>query len=133
MQEVEVEPAKKAGTLWDKLVLEYGGETGGTSAVEAVFTGGGGLDDPIVLDSIEVSAQKSRKADATTFRKRQLELDPGLQWVEIARNYCKNCTSLGVQPVPEDTTHFDITVTLPAGETPSVECFRGLPSALVCC
>ena len=88
----------------DTVNVPYRGAVGGTSAVEVVFTGANGVGDPLTLSKIEVDAQKN-----------QVGVNLNWQWVTTKQNLCTQCTSLGIQPVPEGTSHFSISAQLPVG------------------
>ena len=89
----------------DQVSVPYTGPVGGTSAVEAIFTGSGGPGDDLTVQHIEVDGQKN-----------QVGIDLNYEWVNSGPpNFCSSCTTLGIQPVPEGTTHFNIEAQLTRG------------------
>lgn len=70
--------------------------------MEAVFTGPGGIDDPVKLDGIDVVAVSSR-----------LDLSQGVKWNALEERTCEQCSSLGIEPVPDATTMFAISPQYP--------------------
>ena len=83
----------------------YGGPTGDTSAVEAVFTDPDDATKPITLDSLDIIAGKSQAlyGQYTTQSAGETE--------------CSDCSSLGFQPIPLQSSFFQIKGTFPASVT----------------
>lgn len=87
--------------------LQYGytGPTGGSYAVEAVFTDENDATKPIELDNIDVTAAKN-----------QLVLGKYTQQI-TGENECTQCSSLGFQPIPDQSTIFQFKGTFPSSVT----------------
>lgn len=99
--------APEADDLWERIMgYGYTGESSGTSVVESVFTGPGGVDDPVTMERIEIVAYKSQV------------LLGRHEWVETGRTACEDCTSWGMQFFDRQTSHFGVSVDLPVGEFP---------------
>ncbi len=95
---------------WYRKITDYlpgrrtGGADGGSEHVmETVFTGPGGIDDPVKLDGIDIVAASS-----------QLDLSKGIKWNPLAERTCEGCSSLGIEPVPDQTTIFGVSPRYPA-------------------
>lgn len=68
--------------------------------IEVIFAGKT-ADDHVTMQSISIVAQNGT----------------GTQWNNLGTEGCTNCTSWGVQPVPQGTSRFEVTGVFPAGTT----------------
>lgn len=92
----------KANPTQNPIQWFYGGGQGDNHAVEAVFTDG---DDPttsVTLDNLDITAEASRLILGKS------------SWSPLGSNACSSCSSLGIDPVPPQTSLFQFHASFPA-------------------